>query len=635
MAAAASTPVLAQPVLDPLFTDGAVLQRDQPIHVRGRAEPGEAVRATLGGAMAQATADNQGRFELRFPAMPASRALTLEVTGKAGQARASDVLIGDVFLCSGQSNMELAVERAQDANSQIAASADSELRLFTIGRGAALEPQTVLAQTSGWRAAAPESAAKFSAACFYMAQDLRRSAGVPVGAIHASWGGSRISAWMSDTALAASGMRAAAELRALYVRDSAAASLASGRAWEAWWRASTGDRKGSEPWSAGATLDWKPVPRIAFWEDWGVAELQSFNGVLWFRKTVTLTPQQAGQAATLAIGPVDDADQTWLNGQPVGSGGNPGAPRLYSLPRGRLVAGRNVLIVNANDSFGKGGMPGPAESMMLTFADGSVEPIGEGWEYSIEQRALPRPPRAPWEDTAGAGTIYNAMIAPIGRIGLKGVAWYQGESDVGLPGYADRLRALMADWRQHFGVSDLPFAIVQLAGYGQMVSQPAPSGWADIREEQRRAVASDHGRAAITVTIDLGDPRDIHPGQKHEVGRRLARAMRSVAYGSAEPATGPQISAAERTDGGIALAFDGVTGQLSTYGSRHAIGFELCGTAPETCRYADARVEGQRVMVADDGRPATRVRYAWADSPVVNLYDAASLPVGPFEIIVP
>ena len=631
-AASAAAPAAAPPRLDPMFGDHAVLQRDQPITVTGTADAGVVLTVTLGAMQARATADTTGRFTVTLPRMPAGGPYQLVVTGGGGAAAAEDILIGDVVLCSGQSNMELSVARAQDSASQIAASADPLLRLFTVGKRSALLPRRDFIAVSGWAAAGPTTTGDFSAACFYMAKDLRRSAGVAIGAIHASWGGSRISTWMDDAALAATGQGDAARLRTLYARDPGGASTQAGAAWERWWRTTSGDAAGREPWQADAALDWKPVPRIAAWEDWGVPALADYTGMMWFRNAVTLTPAQARQAATLSIGPVDDADQSWVNGKPVGSGGNPGTPRDYPLAPGILAAGRNMITVNANDVYAKGGMLGPASLMMLRFADGSSVPLGSGWSYAVEPRRPDGMPRAPWDDTAGAGTIYNAMIAPLGRIGLKGVAWYQGESDVGIPGYADRLRAMMAGWRAQFGVPDLPFAIVQLAAYGTPASRPGASGWAALREEQRRAATADP-HAALALTIDLGDPLDIHPGEKHEVGRRLARAMRHIAYADPAPAAGAVASRAVRSvDGAIVVTFSDVTSALVTRSSDRAIGFELCGTTDDSCRYAAGRIAGPTVTLAADGLPVRHVRYAWADSPVVNLYDESGLPAGPFDL---
>lgn len=624
----------AQPRLDATIGDHAVLQRDRPIFLSGAADPGERLTLTLGPGRAIVRADRQGRWQATLPAMPAGGPYRLTATGTNGTAIAEDVMLGDVFLCSGQSNMELSVAHAQDAEGQIAAAADPDLRLFTITRRSALAPQPTLGETSGWLPAAPASAAGFSAACFAMAKDLRAGSDVAIGAIHASWGGSRISAWMDDRALAAADLADAVRLRSLYARDPGAAARAFGIAWERWWRAGTGDRPGGEPWQQGAALDWKRVPAIGFWEDWGDPALTAFNGMVWYRRVVTLTAAQARQPATLAIGRVDEADQSWVNAVPVGAAGNPQALRTYPLSPGVLREGRNVIVVNALDTYAKGGLTGPAEAMRLSFADGTAVPLGDGWDYAREGRRPAAPPRAPWEDTAGAGTLHAGMIAPLGRIGLKGVAWYQGESDVDIPGYARRLRALMAGWRAQFGAPDLPFAIVQLPGYGAPAGAvPGESGWAALRDEQRRAVAAD-GHAALAVAIDLGDPLELHPGQKREVGRRLARAMRHLAYGGAEPPSGPAIASARRTPDGVTLAFTGVTGALAPRAAGQAIGFELCGDTPGSCRFAPGIVSGATVMLPADGRPITRIRYGWADTPVVNLFDAAGLPAGPFEIAV-
>jgi sialate O-acetylesterase len=226
------------------------------------------------------------------------------------------------------------------------------------------------------------------------------------------------------------------------------------------------------------------------------------------------------------------------------------------------------------------------------------------------------------------------MIAPLGLYGLRGAAWYQGESDVGVPGYANRLAGMMRGWRQQFGAPKLPFLIVSLANYGAFATAPRASGWAELREEQRIAAERDPN-AALVVAMDLGERLDIHPPNKQEVGHRLARAARALTYGGKEPASGPEIVRARRTPQGIVLDFAGVTGRLVTWSSPRATAFELCGQTQESCRFADAVAEGTSVRLADDGRPATRVRYAWADTPVTNLYDEAPLPVGPFEVAIP
>jgi len=212
------------------------------------------------------------------------------------------------------------------------------------------------------------------------------------------------------------------------------------------------------------------------------------------------------------------------------------------------------------------------------------------------------------------------------------MAWYQGESDTGIPGYDRRMTALIADWRHRFGTPETGFGIVQLANYGAPAVAPSESGWGDVRDAQRRVAAADP-HAGIAVALDIGDALDIHPGEKHEVGQRLARVMRAAVYGEAIAASGPAIADARGTaDGGAVLRFGGVTGALHARGSDQAIGFELCGAGVGSCRYAAGRVAGATVTLPGDGKPVTRVRYAWADAPATNLADDAPLPVGTFEI---
>lgn len=624
---------LAAPKLDGLLADHAVVQRNRPIVISGEAVAGEPVTVVLAGQGAQTRAQRDGKFRVTLPPLPAGGPYDLMVMAPSGTTPIHDVLIGDVYLCSGQSNMELPVERAQDAGGAIMGPGDDQLRLVTVAKVTANTPLDRFAQQPAWAAAGPKTIGGFSAACFYMVRELRKVAHVPIGAIHSSWGGSQIAAWMGEDAQRAVGHGAQVDLLKLYARDPAAAGRAASLDWERWWRGKTGDTPGHEPWQPDAALDWRPVPKIDFYETWGVPELQSYLGMLWYQKTVTLSAAQARQMATIAIGAIDDADRTWINGKPVGGRGGWDA-RLYTVPAGTLVAGRNVITVNVENAYATGGMPGPADAMKLTFADGSVVPLGAEWRYALAKRPGGTSPRVPWDEITGAGTIYNAMIAPLGQIGLAGVAWYQGESDTDIPGYADRIKALIAEWRRQFAAPQLPFALVSLAGFGTPATRPGESGWAQVRDDQRR-VAQEDGHSAVALAIDLGDPLDIHPGEKHEIGRRLARAMGALAYSQSEPASGPQVGTASRdAAGGVTVTFTGVTGALHTRSAAQAIGFELCGADAGSCRYAVATASGDHVAIAGDGHPIARVRYAWADFPVVNLVDDAQLPAGPFELAV-
>ncbi len=617
----------AAPRLDPMFGDHAVLQRGRAIPVSGTSAPGEAVTVVLGPASVAARAGADGRFLATLPAMATGGPFVLTASAASGGARSEDVSIGDVFLCAGQSNMEFELSRSQG---KIAPDRLRGIRLMTIAKRTALMPLAEFPERPAWVAASPETAASFSAVCLFMIDALRDRAGVPIGAIDASWGGTTISTWMDDAALRAGGQHAMADQLLLYRRQPDAAVRNAGRVWEEWWRRETGDRPRAEPWQPGAALAWRAVPMLDVWEHWGVPELSDYNGMVWFQRTVTLSAAQAAQAAVLTLGHVNDIDWTWLNGTPVGAASNPGTLRRYQIPEGTLRSGVNTLTLNVNDVWETGGMPGPAEAMKLTFADGTSVALADGWRYAIEPRQPKAAPRTAWDDVSGGTTLYNAMIAPLGRIGLRGVAWYQGESDAGKPGYGNRLSAMMQTWRGQFGNASLPFAIVQLANFGAPVTAVGSSDWAVVRDDQRRAALTGRNAAAV-VTLDLGDPFDIHPTQKREVGQRVARAMAALAYG-ATAAPGPQPVSATRRDGSVSIAFSGVTGALATRGGPGALGFELCGPGADTCRFADARVDETGVTLRLDGQPATHVRYAWADSPTVNLNDGAGLPVGTFDI---
>jgi sialate O-acetylesterase len=290
--------------------------------------------------------------------------------------------------------------------------------------------------------------------------------------------------------------------------------------------------------------------------------------------------------------------------------------------------------VNVLSTWDAGGLIGPADALALTFEDGTKIPLGDGWRYRAVPLSMGRAPRAPWEPISGLTTLYNAMIAPIGPYGLRAVAWYQGETNADEPtGYETLLGGLMASWRSQFGAS-LPFLVVQLPNFGAVPTRPTEASWSDIREAQRRAVASD-GDAGLVVTIDIGERDDIHPVNKRDVGRRLWRAARHVIYGEAVAPSGPVPLSARREPPGIVVTFGDVEGRLVSYSSHQAIGFELCGAGPGSCRFVTADVDTTRVTLPVAGVPGetpTRVRFCWGPSPLCNLSDGSGLPVGPFEV---
>jgi len=619
-------------LLHAIFADHAVLQRDRPIPIWGEAGPGEEVSVRLADADVTATADAAGRWRALLPATPAGGPHTLTVRSGSGfNQTVSDVLIGDVWLCSGQSNMALPVSRSLGGAAELRAPVRETLRLLTVQNASSPVPLDRFQAPVEWSVAGPETIGSFSATCYYFARELQRRVETPMGLIAASWGGSAIEAWISERGIrAVGGFDERLDLLKLHTRDAAAGNQRMGTMWESWWRSHVPD---SEPWSDRSAEGWRDAPEpLRDWKQWGVPELAAHNGMVWFRRTVTLTPEQASQAATLSLGGIDEVDQTWLDGRPVGNTFGWGTERHYELPEGRLRAGDNLVVVNVLNTWAAGGMLGPEEHMSLRFADGSSIPMGGGWSYRIAPTRFGYPPRAPWESIAGLTGLHGAMIAPLGSYGLRGAVWYQGETNADAPaGYEQLLTGLMADWRGAFG-PELPFLVVQLPGFGPAPTEPTASNWAEIREAQRRAVAKD-AHAGLAVTIDLGDRDDIHPANKRDVGSRLARAARHVVYGEEISPSGPVPVEARRVDGGVTVRFGDVEGGLLTYSAAQAIGFELCGADQASCRFVAGTPQEDSVLLDSPGTVTPeRVRFCWGDGPLCNLYDGSGLPVGPFEL---
>jgi sialate O-acetylesterase len=489
-----------------------------------------------------------------------------------------------------------------------------------------------------WQIAGPDTVAGWSAACFFFARDLRRLIHVPIGLIHSSFGGSNVRTWISAAGFPhGEEYRRALRLLQLYVKDPRQAQLQFAAQWQEWWRSKTGEAAGAEPWSVTLPIEgdrnWRIAPAgLGDWRSWGVPELKDFTGVVWFRTHLTLTAEQARRAVGLSLGAINQVDETWINGRPLGNTFGYNAERYYQVPAGMLHAGDNLIVINIASTYGVGGLLAGPTPRAVHLSSGETIPLDGEWRYRVVPARVGYPPWAPWHSVGGMTTQYNAMIAPLGPYGLRGVLWYQGESNTDEPqGYQALLTALMADWRRQFG-ADLPFLVVQLPNYGAAPVRPAESGWAAVREAQRRAVATDP-HAGLAVTIDIGEPRVLHPSDKQDVGLRLARAARHVIYGEAITPSGPAPRGAVRRGAQIVVSFSDVEAGLVAYSHDSPIGFELCGDSVGTCRFARSQIDGTDVVLGiPDGFSPTRVRYCWADSPVCTLYDGSGLPAGPFEL---
>jgi sialate O-acetylesterase len=629
---ALTTSASAAPVLAPVFTDHAVLQRGQPIRVWGAARPGEVVELSLGEVKTSATTDAEGRWATTFPAREPGAALTLTAQAGGERQTIADLLVGDVWLCSGQSNMEYPLRRSLAGEAEAANSADPNIRLLQTGRTSLPTPTTALPKEAAWRAATPETANNFSAACFFMGREIKKATGAPIGLIDATWGGSVIQDWISREGLTALGDYD----EGLAVLADYAKSPDVGMAhWSAMlgrWAAKAEPQAATWSRPDFDDRDWKTMPAEQFWET--NPGLETFDGTIWLRATITLTDKQAKQGATLSLGPVDDLDTTFVNGREVGSSQGWDRPREYKVAPGVLKAGANVIAVRAIDTSGGGGAWGPAAQKGLKFDDGSFAPLGATWRYkvstTIAQSGLP--PTAPWVGTSGLSTLRNGMIAPLAPYGLKGFAWYQGEANVAEPAaYARLLPALVADWRRWFDAPDAPFLVVQLADFGPRQTTPVESGWAGVRDVQRRTAAADP-KVGLASAVDIGDIYDIHPANKQQVGHRLALQARKLAYGETGlVAAGPGPLSATLMGASVVVHLDQ---PAVVQADIRPVGFELCD-AGGACRFVDATLAGDQVrLTVPAGFTPTKVRFAWADSPILNLYGRTGLPATPFELAV-
>ncbi|MBA2590666.1 MAG: 9-O-acetylesterase [Alphaproteobacteria bacterium] len=628
----AASPALADPLLHPMFADHAVLQRDRPIPVYGAASPGADVTVTMGSAKVTAKAGKDGHWRASLPALAAGGPYTLAVSSGAQSQTVSDVLLGDVFLCTGQSNMQLSVRRTTNAESEIANATDAQVRELAIDRVPSPTPLTTFTSPVAWKVESPQTAGDFSGSCFYFARELRKHVKVPVGLVTAAWGGTRERGWVSHPTLRKFGYyNDDLDMLALNTRDPAAASKRWDSAWENWWHANSKD----SPWKED-TSSWAVAPKyLGPWGDWpgltspeGTAEqgVGIFVGQMWLTTHVTLTAAQAAQPAALALGKAAEEEKSWVNG--VGVGGSSLEPDArHVLPRGLLHAGDNSIIVNIFCSWKNCGLAGPASTRAIILGDGSKVPLDQPWRYKTVDSLIA--PQLPWGPMHGIGLQYNGMIAPIGPYSFKGAIWYQGESNLYFARhYQEGLTALMADWRAQFGAG-LPFLIVQIPNYGPVPTQPVESLWSEVREAQRKTAEAD-ANAALVVAFDIGDPKNLHPPNKQEIGRRLAIAARHQIYGEALAPSGARVVAAQRAGNAVTVSFKDVTGALTaTNGPPNA--FELCDAS--ACRWAQASLAGDHVALPDAGN-ATRVRYCWGDSPVCTLSDASGLPAGPFDLLI-
>ncbi len=631
--------------VSPMFSDHMVLQRDIPLKVWGNATPGQTVIVSIARQDVTAVANKEGKWTATLAPRPAGGPHSLRVAGKQAKVF-TDVLYGDVWICSGQSNMGQQVASSLNPAEEIAAANYPQIRFYSVPNSPAVDPLPRC--FSGWEVCSPNNVGIFSAAGYFFGRDLHKSLNVPIGLINSSWGGTCAQVWTSREA-----MESVPELKhyvdALDKKIAAnPAGLKAYRKAIAEWEVNTkavstrfskdpGIKYLAEGWAKTDFDDskWKQMALPSMWE-----KVMNIDGIVWFRKEVTIPAAWAGKDLELSLGAVDDMNVTYFNNVEVGRTGMEtreywSAKRNYTVPAKLVGPGKAVITVRVMDHYMGGGFGGPAAAMHLSLkSDKKPMPLTGNWKYRVAHEFIKR--GAPtsvdgFQITQGDPTaLYNGMINPLIPYGIKGAIWYQGEGNAGrATEYRTLLKVLITDWRTNWGQGDFPFIIVQLANFMGPVGTPVQPGWAELREAQ--AMALELPNTGLAVAIDIGDAADIHPKNKQDVGKRLALSARKIAYGEDIVYSGPTYKKMKVEGKNIRLLFDNVGGGLMAKGGQLKT-FAIAGKNGKFY-HARARIDRNTVLVAANEVPnPTAVRYAWANNPVgCNLYNAEGLPAVPFR----
>ena len=626
----------ARVVPNPLFADHAVLQQAMAVPVWGTADPGEQVTVSIAGQEVVTTAGTDGRWQVQLAPLTAGGPYDMTIAGSAGATVLHDILVGEVWICSGQSNMErhLGLQPGQKPiinwEHEVAAATHLQIRQFYVPQTMSFAPQDTV--NGSWTVCSPETVENFTAVGYFFGRDLQAARGVPVGLIHSSWGGTPAEAWTSRAALEKLGGFDASleQVKGLAENAPGARQLYETRLAE-WFAAhdpaSPGANGQKLGWAAPDTdtSGWATMKVPGLWEDAG---LPDFDGVVWFQRTFDVPAAWVNHDLRLRLCAIDDVDTTWINGVRVGQTSFYSTPRTYIVPASAIRAGRNVITVRVLDTGGGGGLWGSGQPTDIMPADGTgtskAVSLTGVWRFqpTMKLADAPAPPMNVTSNANAPTVLYNGMIAPLLPYAMRGVIWYQGEANVGRElQYRSLFPAMIADWRRRWGEGNFPFLFVQIAPFRGMTPE--------IREAQLLTLQHTPN-TAMAVTIDVGDADDIHPANKVPVGARLALAARALAYGEDVEYSGP-IYRDLRIDGAKAvLTFAHVAGGMVAPGGELR-GFSIAG-ADGAFHPAEAVIAGDTVEVSspDVAKPVA-VRYAWANVPDGNLFNTAGLPASPFR----
>jgi len=634
----------AQVKLPRLVRDSMVLQRDMKTNLWGWSSPKEKIRIDFLNKKYTTVADDKGNWKLVLPPMKAGGPYSMNISGK-NKITLHDILIGDVWFCSGQSNMvhQVKLHSVQYPN-EIPDAHYPEIRQFWIPTLTNLQGPVDTLPTGYWKAAIPENVPDFSAVAYFFAKDLYEKYHVPIGIINASVGGTPIEAWTSED-----GLKEFPNIEKTIERNKDTAFLNRFNR-----KNFSGNRGMPPPKDKGLTgpipwydpsyipKEWRQIGVPGYWEDQGLKDL---NGVVWYRKEIDVPQSMIGKRAKVFLGRIVDANTLYINGKEVGNTTYQYPQRRYPVPDGLLKAGKNLFVVRVTNNFGKGGfVPDKPYSLI---AGGDTVDLKGYWQYKVGEVFIPRRFNG---DGGGFGfsaqnaptALYNAMVAPEINYTIKGIVWYQGASNANnAQEYAKLQPALIKDWRNKWKEGDIPFLYVQLPGFGDYNYLPSESQWAILREAQLQSLSVPN--TAMAVAIDLGEWNDIHPDRKKPVGDRLALAAEKIAYGENIVYSGPLYQSSRIKGDSIIISFTH-TGSGLIFKSGHDSsltsplpgdvegGFTIAG-ADKKFVWANAKIEGDKIIVwSEEVKDPKYVRYAWADNPVnANLYNKEDLPASPFE----
>lgn len=619
----------AQIRLPRLIRDSMILQRDSKVKIWGWAAPNERVTVSFNKKTYRTAADKQGNWLLVLPPTKAGGPYTMDISGK-NKISIRDILFGDVWFCSGQSNMvhQLNIHDVTYAE-EIAKANYAEIRQFWVPTLTNLQgPQPDL-PAGNWKAAVGEDVRPFSAVAYFFAKQIHGKYKVPVGIINASVGGTPIEAWTSEE-----GFRDFVSILSVIQKNKDTAYINSFNRRPASSRNNapvdpglTGPVKWSDP--AYMPKGWRTINIPGYWEDQGIKD---FNGVIWYRKEIDIPAQMTGKAAKVFLGRIVDADELYINGKPVGNTTYQYPQRRYKIPADVLKPGKNLFVIRVSNNAGKGGFV-PDKPYCLFSGSDTIDLKGT-WEYKAGMVYPPFTGGGPggisYQNQPAA--LYNAMVAPAINYTIKGFCWYQGESNAGKPEeYAPLQAAIIHDWRNKWNQGALPFFYVQLPGFMDYNYLPSESNWAVLREAQRKALSVDN--TAMVVAIDLGEWNDIHPDNKKTVGDRLAMAAFNKAYGENVVYSGPMAEGLTNEGNKLIIRFTSTGNGLITNDNEAPAEFAIAG-ADKKFVWAKARIDGNQVIVwSDQIADPVYVRYAWADNPVnPNLYNKEGLPASPFQL---